>query len=57
MVCIFHAVNIGCLTEFNVTEMPVSDTEFWEIDEHVHTVDTRRSFPPTPLGYHQHGHK
>ena len=55
MVCIFHT-EIGCFTEFNVMEMPVSDTEYLEIDERAHTVDTRRSFPPCPrrweAGYH-----
>ena len=45
MVFIFHTVKIGRLTEFSVTEMPVSDTEFWEIDGHAHTVDTRLLFP------------
>ena len=52
MVYIFHTVKIGNLTEVSVTEMPVSDTvfqEFLEINAHVHTVDTRRSFFPSPF--------
>ena len=52
MVCIFHTVKIGNLTEVNVTEMPASDTvfqDFLEINTHAHTVDTRRSFFPSPF--------
>ena len=43
VVCIFHTVKIGNLTEVSVTEMPASDTvfqEFLEINAHAHTVDT-----------------
>ena len=39
---------IDCRTEFGVTEMPVSDTEFWEIDKHAHTVDTIFPLPSAP---------
>ena len=52
MVWIFHTVKIGNLTEVSVTEMPASDTvfqEFLEINAHAHTVDTRRSFSPSPF--------
>ena len=40
------------LTEVSVTEMPASDMifqEFSEINAHAHTVDTRRSFSPSPF--------
>ena len=52
MVCIFHTVKIGNLTEVSVTEMSASDTvfqEFLEINAHAHTVDNRRSFSPSPF--------
>ena len=52
MVCNFHTVKISNLTEVSVTEMPASDTvfqEFLEINAHAHTVDTRHSFPPSPI--------
>ena len=52
MVCISHTVKISNLTEVSVTEMPTSDTvfqEFLKINAHARTVDTRRSFFPSPF--------
>ena len=47
-----HTVKISNLTEVSVMEMSTSDTvfqEFLEINAHAHTVDTRRSFSPSPF--------
>ena len=52
VVFILHTLKIGNLTEVSVMEMPASDTvfqEFLEINAHAHTVDTRRSFFPSPF--------
>ena len=40
---------INNLTEVNVTEMPTSDMVFQDFNAHAHTVDTRRSFFPSPF--------
>ena len=52
VVCVFHTVKTNNLTEVSVTEMPASNPvfqEFLEINAHAHTVDTRRSFFPSPF--------
>ena len=51
VVCIFHTVKIANLKDVSVTEIPASDMvfqEFLEMNAHARTVDTRRSFFPSP---------